>query len=211
MAQQKPSNYDITRERMEKAFAQYDQQAMIQKFGLEQDRRYLYVCMLGRRYRIDRSSGRVEGFAAGKPYHANFNESMILFDMLAWSRPGCTLTGQFMSMDSLKGTLKGGSPSAGPFAKMGEAFTGKTQLLARSCAALGGKAGTVGDVSSTLPLFDFFPVVLQFWDADEDFPAVLKFMWDGNALEFMHYETLCYAVGHTVSRLQETMKELGGD
>ena len=48
-----------------------------------------------------------------------------------------------------------------------------------ACERLGGSPGKVGDVSYTIPLFDFFPVMLQFWDGDDEFGPVLKIMWDG--------------------------------
>ena len=67
--------------------------------------------------------------------------------------------------------------------------------------------GTVGDVSSILPVFDFLPVMLQFWDADEEFDAVLKFMWDYNTMDFMHFETIAFATMHLIERLKETVEE----
>lgn len=62
-------------------------------------------------------------------------------------------------------------------------------------------------MSSTIPLFDFLPVVLQFWDADEEFGAHLKFMWDQNTTDFMHFETVAFATMHLIDRLKETMEE----
>ena len=64
-------------------------------------------------------------------------------------------------------------------------------------------ASAAGDVSSLIPLFDFMPVMVQFWDADEEFDAVLKIMWDRNTLDFMHFETTFYAAGHLLRRLKE--------
>ncbi len=203
-----PSNYEIMRDRMELEFAQHDQQEMIRKFSLRQDADFLYIPMLGRDYRIHRDTGRVERCTEGGYVHADYNESMILFDMLAWSRPDCRLAGQFVPLDGLKGVVRSASPAAGVFARLADPFGGRTELLARACLALGGTPGTVGDVASTLPLFTFFPVVLQFWDGDEDFGPVLKFMWDQNATDFMHYETICFAVSHIARRLRETMAEL---
>ena len=61
----------------------------------------------------------------------------------------------------------------------------------------------MGDVSYKIPLFDFLPVILQFWDADEEFDSVLKFMWNENILDYMHYETTFFAASHLLSRLTE--------
>ncbi len=113
------------------------------------------------------------------------------------------MDGHFVPLNGVKGTVISASSAAGVFANVSAPFEGKTEALRRACMILGGKPGTVGDVSSTIPLFDFFPVMLQFWDADDEFDAVLKFMWDENATDFMHFETLCFATGHMVSRLKE--------
>ena len=63
-------------------------------------------------------------------------------------------------------------------------------------------------MSSIIPVFDFLPAMLQFWDADEEFDAVLKFMWDYNTTAFMHFETMAFATMHLIDRLKEIVKEL---
>ena len=67
-------------------------------------------------------------------------------------------------------------------------------------------AGPGGDVSRILDVFDFFPVCVRFWDADEEFPASLQFLWDANALDFLYYETLWYVMGDLLERLTETIQ-----
>lgn len=64
-------------------------------------------------------------------------------------------------------------------------------------------------MSYRIPLFDFFPVTLQFWDADDEFDAVLKIMWDRRTLDFMRYETTWYAAGHLLGRIRELMDGAG--
>ncbi len=210
MEQDRPSNYDIMRNRMELEFTKYDQTAMIRKFSLRHDAEYLYINFVGREYCICRTTGRVEWYShkAEQYIHADYSESMTIFDMLAWSKPDCKLDGRFVTDKDLKGTVKSSYPAAGVFSRMADPFAGKTEQLRRACLKLGGQPGTVGDVSSTIPLFDFFPVMLQFWDADDEFGAVLKLMWDYNATDFMHYETIAFATGHLVGRLKEIMAEM---
>ncbi|MCD8242125.1 MAG: DUF3786 domain-containing protein, partial [Lachnospiraceae bacterium] len=82
------SNYEITRDRTELRFLEYDQQKMIDKFQLEHDERYLYLEFVGRKYRIHRGTGRIEwsedGFAHA--VHANFNEVLSICDVLCDSK-----------------------------------------------------------------------------------------------------------------------------
>lgn len=209
MGQMRPSNYEIMRDRMEVEFAKHDQANMIQKFHLQHDADFLYIRFAAREYRINRKNGRVEWYSAAKAayIHADYTVSMTLFDVLAWSRPDCRLDGHFVPVNELKGTTMSSSPAIGLFAKQAKLFTGHCNELRTACLKLGGKPGNIGDVSSTIPLFDFLPVVLQFWDADEEFEAYLKFMWDRNATDFMHFETVNFATMHLIDRLKETMEE----
>ena len=205
----RPSNYDTMRARMELEFAQYDQQAMIQKFSLRHDENFLYLPFVGREYRIHRASGRVEWYSDTEKafVHAGYNESMTIFDVLAWSKPDCHLAGRFVPMGDLPGTTKSASTAGSLFSAQSGYFTGRCAALENACRKLGGIPGTVGDVSSILPVFPFLPVMVQFWDADEEFGAVLKFMWDYNTTDFMHFETIAFATMHIIDRLKETMEE----
>jgi len=92
------SNYDIMRDSMELEFAKYNQDAMIQKFGLQSDASYIFLRFVGRDYRINRVTGRVEWYSDVRQeyIHADYNASMTIFDMLAWSRPDCRLDGHFI-------------------------------------------------------------------------------------------------------------------
>jgi hypothetical protein len=61
-------------------------------------------------------------------------------------------------------------------------------------------------VAYRIPLFDFLPVRFSFWEADEDFPAEIRVLWDTNVQSFMHFETLFYAAGHLLRRMVQWMK-----
>lgn len=52
-------------------------------------------------------------------------------------------------------------------------------------------------------MFEFLPIVLQYWDSDEEFPPMLKIMWDKNIINYMHYETTYFAASHLLKRIQE--------
>lgn len=206
---ERKSNYDVTRDRVESEFLKYNQDAMIEKFRLVYDADFLYLRFTARDYRIDRRTGRVERLAEDGPVHAGFNEVMTIFDVLCESKPDCRLSGEFVRVNDLDGITKTAYLGGNLFDGSAEAFTHRTDALKAACEKLGGIEGTVGDVSYRIPLFDFFPVTLQFWDADDEFDAVLKIMWDRRTLEFMRYETTWYAAGHLLERLKEEMAEAG--
>ena len=92
--QKKISNYETMKNEMADVFLKYDQNAMIQKFNLEHDEHYLYICFVCRKYRIDRMSGKVtwseDAFRTEKD--ADYNETMTIYDVLCSSKEHCHLS-----------------------------------------------------------------------------------------------------------------------
>lgn len=203
------SNYEIMRDRMEVAFLDYDQNSMIKKYGLSHNADYLYISFIGRAYRVSRKTGRVEwsldGFQTAN--HADYDDSMTIFDVLCYAKEGCRLSGSFVPLNHLKGTVKGVFVGSDMFCRMAKRFEHRGEVLSEICERLGGQKEAVGDVAYRLWLFDFLPIVLQFWDSDEDFPPVLKIMWDENLLDFMHYETAYYVASHLWKRMMELLED----
>ena len=46
-------------------------------------------------------------------------------------------------------------------------------------------------------------MILRYWEADEDFPATMQIWTDKNILDYMHYETLMFAVTHIIERIKD--------
>lgn len=57
---EKRDNYQITLVRTRELFLKYDQQAIIDRFSLNADERYLYLTFVARPYRIERATGAME-------------------------------------------------------------------------------------------------------------------------------------------------------
>ena len=57
---EKRDNYQITLVRTREFFLKYDQQAIIDRFSLNADERYLYLTFVARPYRIERATGAIE-------------------------------------------------------------------------------------------------------------------------------------------------------
>lgn len=202
------SNYDMMAEQVRELFLQYDQQIMIDKFNLKYDEEYLYPVLLRTEYRINRLNGKVTYPTETGEQLAGYNEVMSIFDMLCYSgdRP-VSLSGSWESMGNLSG-IKGGIRKDGSILNSSaQFFSGKTEELTRACIDLGGTPGKKGDVSFIFPVFDFFPVYFQFWEADDEFPAHVSFFMDKNALQFAHYETLWFMLLFLVGRLREKMEQ----
>lgn len=205
------SNYEIMRDQMRDEFVKYDQEKMIRKFHLKHDEDYLYMDFVLRHYRIHRRNGKAEWSEDDfvTVTEADYNESMTIYDMLCYSRDDCQLSGRFCPVNMLKGTVQSAGPGGNMFQRYADEFSGKLKELEYACSRLGKPASMSGDVAAVLYPFSFLPVILQYWDADEEFPANLKFMFDENIMDFMHYETVFFMMGHMISRIREIMKNDG--
>ena len=210
---EKKTNYDKTREDAEQRFLAYDQEKMIRKFQLEADEAFLYLRFVGRDYRINRKNGKIEwnrnrsekiGFV---PVAAGFKETLSILDVLCCSKEDCHLSGNFHTIDRMKSTRYAAAPGAGLYASYEKSFDQDTGKLQRALEALGGIREYPGDAAARLPVFDFLPVIFQFWHSDEEFPATLKFMWDDNTLDYLRFETAFYVMGHILSRIKEEMEQ----
>lgn len=205
----KKSNYEITKIKMQSEFLKYDQKKMQEKFSLKSDEEYLYIKFIGRTYRIHRLKGTVEwsDHQFQDVFEADYHEAMSVFDVLCDSKEDCCLSGEFCPVNSLPGVAFCATPGKGLFDEESKYFDHKTELLSAACERLGGKKQGRGDVAYLLPAFDFLPVLVEFWESDEEFPASFQILWDKNTLDYMHYETTYYVRNHLIKRLRETMEQ----
>ncbi len=196
------SNYEKSQDAAARAFLRYDQSAMIRKFDLSHDADALYITFVDRPHRVDRHTGLVTVVSTGEK--ADFNAAMSIYDLLCDSQPLCHLSHEWVNVASLSAIQGGTLAKSGDLFLISAAdFTGQTAALDRACRALHGIPQPKGDVAYQLALFPFLPVLLRFWDADEDFPASLQVLLDKNTLDFIHYETLMYALSHLMRRLRQ--------
>lgn len=202
------SNYEIMRNQMRGEFVKYNQERMINKFSLRYDEGYIYIVFLLREYRIDRKTGVVEWSEDrfSTSIEADYNESMTIYDVLCYSKDDCSLSGNYCTVNMLKGTVKSGHVGSNMFQESANGFNGKLKELKTVCGILGEKLELTGDVAVKIYPFSFLPVIIQYWEADEEFPANLKFMFDENILDYMHFETIFFMMGHIVKRIQEMME-----
>lgn len=128
---------------------------------------------------------------------------MTIYDYLTNPMGRPVLSGQWCSHRSFNqvrgGTLQGelGARPDNPAAP----FSGRLPLLRQACQALGGTPAEGGDFSCILPVLEGFPILLRFWDADEEFAAQLQLMWDRYTTRYLRYETTFYTAGAVYDRL----------
>lgn len=199
------NNYLIQAMQAKQRFLTYDQNRLIQKLQLPHDGNHLYVTLLRRRYRIERSTGDMEKEAdAGWKAADSFEEIMTLLDLVCDSKENRSLTGRWKSLADFglmfhRSLLEG---RADPWA---DKFEADPEGFRKACLALGGRPMDWGDISYAIELFDGLSILVQLWFGDEEFPAGLRFLWDENALMYIKYETMHFAKGLLLDRIAERM------
>ena len=199
------SNYDLQVDIARSIFLKYDQDRLIRKFRLQADARWIGLDYLNTPCRISREDGRVEELRDGVWRECRaFYTVMTIYDLL------CCHHGPEAP------SLSGEWCTAGHFVVTGvtntETFTGtyaarfqdRAEDLKTACLRLGGvlrPAAAGADVTCVIPVTPFFPVLLQFWDGDEEFPPQFTLLWDRNTTSFLHFETTFYLQGDLLERL----------
>lgn len=201
------SNYDLVLPDARKRFLGFDQDQMIAHFSLDSDETYLYIPLLSRLHRIHRGTALVEWLSPdGTPHEADFESSLTIYDVLCCSKPDCTLSSQFAPINSVAKNYHTKNLGGSIFNSCSSFFADRPSLLEQALISLGGQKDGIGDIAYRIEIFPFLPVRVQFWAADDEFPASLQILWDTNTLQFLHYETTYYAAGHLLRRLRELME-----
>lgn len=199
----KRDNYAIQVQQAQQLFLAYDQEKLIAKCKIPSDEGYLYPTLLGTPYRLNRTTGDLQRREDGLWLSANtHSEVMTLLDLICDSRDDRSIAGTFMSMQSFGKQVHSDlledprDPDAWAIHKNPEGFL-------RAKEALGGEDFPGCDMGWTVELFDGLKIALQFWFGDEEFAPRLRFLWDANALQYLRYETMYFAIGLLKSKLRK--------
>ncbi len=203
------NNYDLQVDIGKRIFLAYDQQLLIRKFRLEADEGHIYLNYLNTPCRINRRDGTVEENIQDRWKECrSFSTVMTIYDLLCYHQGQIApiLAGQWCAVGTFVVT---GVTETDTFTKKYAAiFDGHTEELKAACEGLGGvlqprMAGA--DVTCRIPVTPFFPVLLQFWEGDEEFPPKLMLLWDRNTDLLLHFETTFYLQGDLLQRLEEAI------
>ena len=196
-------NYDLQVDVAKRIFLQYDQQQLIRKFRLDADAQYIYVTYLNTPCRISRETGSIEEQLRGQWQECrDYSTVMTIYDLICYHKgeTAPVLFGQWCTVGNFVVT---GVTQMDTW-KYAAYFSGRLAELKAACEKLGGivqPAMAGADLTCLFPVTPFFPVLLQFWEGDEEFSPKLLILWDRNADSFLHFETTFYLQGDLLSRL----------
>lgn len=210
MNRPKTDNYDLQVDIARKIFLEYDQETLIRKFALQADENWICLTYLNSPLRISRETGRIDERIDGIWTECrDFSTVMTVYDLLCHHR-GDTAPVLRHEWCTVGTFIVTGVQNTVTFTKKYAAlFDGRLEALKAACVKLGGvmqprMAGA--DVTCKIPVTPYFPVLLQFWEGDDEFPPKLMLLWDRNSMEFLHFETTFYFQGDLGQRLLRQMQ-----
>lgn len=202
---EKRDNYAIAAAQARQLFMNYDHEKLASKLNTKIDAEYLYTAMFHESYRIHRKTGDISRFSNGEWVPANsFNESLTLLDLVCDSKENRYPKNQWKNMSDfgLQFHRNLMEERRDPLA---ERFERDAAQFVSACEAFGGEKFSLGDVAYSFEIFEGLRVLVQLWFGEEDFPPQLRWLWDANALMYLKYETMYYAVNLLLSKIQERM------
>ena len=199
-------NYRLQVEGAKKYFLRYDQKSLMEKLGLTCDPDYLYTQMLSTPYRIHRRTGAVERLEGEWTETNDHGEVMTLLDLVCDSRDDRYPARRWQNMSGFSAVSHRSllENQADPFA---QTIADNQEGFQRACRNLQGETGPGGDISYALPFFEGLQVAVQFWEGDDEFPPRVRWLWDENALMYLKYETMWFALGMVRSRIRREMEQ----
>ena len=129
-----------------------------------------------------------------------FNEVLTILDWLCDSREDRYITGRWVNIVS-HGHYFHSNLQEDEKDSCAEFFDQNPEAFALACKALGGEELPGADMGYAIEVMDGLKIAVQFWHSDEEFPAQVRYFWDENALQYIRYETMYFAVGRLKSLL----------
>ena len=201
------SNYDLQVDIAREIFLEHDQERIIRRFRLEADEAWLFLTYLNTPCRISRTTGRIEEADGGNWRECrNYGTVMTIYDLLCYHQGEYppVLCDQWCTVGNF--VVTGVTETEGFTGKYAAFFDSCPERLKAACRKLGGvlqKQMAGADLTCRFQVTPFFPVLLQFWAGDEEFPPKLLLLWDRNTGSYMHFETTFYLQGDLLERLRK--------
>lgn len=196
-------HYEELYEKWRGIYLAMDRAALKDRFRLRADSGAHYITYYQQEYRLDQQDGSLS--LPGDPNRrVSFNTAMAIYTLFHYAKPDASVCGRFVPFREVK--------RAAPFdpafqrmiiAPFCKTFNGHTDLLRRACERLGGQPVKRGDVGSVIRAFDCMPVMMTFWDGDDEFDAQATLLFDANITDFTHEESVVVIGADLVRRLTE--------
>ena len=181
-------------------FLEYDFEKLCRHPNITAREQGMTFSFLGQECYVNRETGHI--LLDGHP--ANFSQSLTVYDWLCDRKANATAANQFCSVNSLPGVLVSGGTLGISGDSIAPKISQNPAKFLEICHSLQGKRVSGGDLSVVIYPLPDLPVLLKFYDGDDEFPPTLSILWDVNILQFIRYETVYYLAGCLLARLRDS-------
>ena len=195
------NNYEKMQEAARLHFLSYDYQALSQRSGVVAGEQGLTIRFLGQECYVNRETGAI--FVDGR--QAGFGESLTVYDWLCDGQAGAIASGTFCSIHSLPGVFVSGGTLGLNGNSVAPLIARNPEKFLELCRQMDGRQVDGADLAVVIRAFPDLPVLLKFYDADEEFAPSLSLLWDSNILQFLRYETVYYLAGCLLERIRSQL------
>ncbi len=195
------NNYEKWCEEWRRRFLTMDQEKLLQKLpGIHSEKEYLTIPYYNSLHGIHRRTGEI--VCLESPHPLSLFARLNIYTLLWYCKEHAVPAGEWMPFRNLKDA----SPFGPAFQKtvidvFARTFSGHVPELKLACQSLGGEKLPHGDAGYQLFAFPCIPVQFLFWDGDEEFPAQANILFDKNATDFIHVESLVSIASEGLSLL----------
>lgn len=196
------NNYENQCEAWRQRFCGMDQAELCRRLPeLEQTDGQLLLWHYGRRLAVDRQTGRISAVSDNLP--VSRTEQLNVYTLFGYVQPDARQSGVWVPFRD----LRGGAPfaaafQAGMLTPLAQTFSDKEPLLQKAAARLRGEQ--ISTNGYQLHAFACIPVRMMFWDADEEFSAQANLLFDQNAVDFIHVESMVTIASELLYQMADT-------
>lgn len=219
------TGYEVICGKWRETFTNYDPERAVKALNLKADETHLYLTYFDTAYRLSLSDGvlekavpkaelpqeeragigvvfREKQYSEGFSSELFFNEAMAIYHLLTYIKENPRKEGAYAPADRITRSGNAPDPLSDSFSKE---FSGKCEELKKAAESMGAVFVGKGDVAFEVRPFPGVPLRLEFWDADEDFPAQVQIFVNENITDFIHYETIGCLISDLFEKLSQAV------
>lgn len=197
----KVSNYEIQCEDWRKRFLTIDQNDICVRLSeVRMEAEQLTLWHFGRQFAINRTDGTITVLSDDKP--VDITPKLNIYTLFWYCSPGALLSREWTAFRDLKdGAPFGKAFQNGILEPLAATFAGNEDRLVSAIEKLRGHRLT--DNRFLILAFDCMPVKLNFWDTDDEFPAQANILFDKNATDYIHIESIVTIASEALYQLSD--------
>ena len=195
------NNYEKMQEAARLRFLTYEFDKLCRHPAIKAEERGLKFRFLGQECYVNRETGEI--LIQGSK--ANFIESLTVYDWLCDRKGDAVAANEFCTVNSLPGVLVSGGTLGLNGNSIAPMIAKNPACFLEICKSMNGKQVTGADLAVVIYPLPDLPMLLKFYQEDEEFPASLSLLWDRNILRFLRYETIYYLAGCLLERFRNAL------